>query len=330
MSAVLRGVDFGPVRNTSGALNFFGEGYRYPWYIRAMSFGRDSTRALRERATFVAKTTTLDPRAGNMPLDAKLQPRAKRPDCIFANFRSFRHAAMLNAVGLSGPGAEALLAAREWQRRSRPFFLSFMAVGKTAVERLAETSSFATLLGRFLPEFQAQLGLQINVSCPNVGLHHEGQEFVTEVYQVLGALAQLQIPVEVKFSVLTPTWVIKQISEHPGCDGICLSNTVNWNDLLSLGIDPGEIFGCSESPLAKYGGGGLSGRPMLVHTERSIYNLRAAGVTKPISGENGIMAPDDVDRLVAVGATSVGIGSVNIQRRWRVPAIIDRAYELLG
>jgi dihydroorotate dehydrogenase len=327
---MLRGVDFGPIRTTSGALNFFGEGYQYPWYIRAMSLGRDSTKTLQERVTFVAKTTTLEPRAGNMPLDGNLQPRAKRPDCIFANFRSFRHAAMINAVGLSGPGLEALLETGKWQQRQRPFFLSFMAIGKTAMERLQETWGFASRLRRFLLEFSSSVGLQVNVSCPNVGLHHEGQEFVTEVYRMLGMLGELQIPIEVKFSVLTPISVIKQIADHPACDGVCVSNTVNWNDLPALGIDPSEIFGCSESPLAKYGGGGLSGGPMLAHTERSIYDLRSVGVTKPISGENGIMVPNDVDRLVSVGATSVGIGSVNIQRRWRVPAIIDRAYELLG
>src|SRR4051794_20119064 len=91
-----------------------------------------------DEATFVAKTTTVEPRAGNMPLKGTT-PREWKPRCIAVNVRE---AAVLNAVGLSGPGLEALLADGRWQARTDPFFLSFMAVEADPAERLAKAGVF--------------------------------------------------------------------------------------------------------------------------------------------------------------------------------------------
>ena len=60
----LRGIDFGHVFCAAGARNFFGEGY---WHSRFADW---------EGSTLVTKTTTIDPRAGNMPLKpGTTQPR---------------------------------------------------------------------------------------------------------------------------------------------------------------------------------------------------------------------------------------------------------------
>ena len=108
---ILRGIDFGNVLNASGARNFFGEGWKQTHAVDFFGGWRGST--------FVAKTTTLNPRMepekklGNMRLDpATLQPVDWFPDCVWFNFRS---GLTLNAVGLSGPGLEALLDWGLWQ-----------------------------------------------------------------------------------------------------------------------------------------------------------------------------------------------------------------------
>src|SRR3989338_1556485 len=59
----LRGVHFGPVLDASGVRGFFGEGYWHHRYCKPFGLRFDG-------ATFVAKTTTLLPRAGNMPLQS--------------------------------------------------------------------------------------------------------------------------------------------------------------------------------------------------------------------------------------------------------------------
>jgi len=99
----LRGVNFQPVWDASGVRNFFGEGYPYHWPLKP--FGLNF-----KGSTFVAKTTTLLPREGKMPLvkiGKHWYPREIKPACIYVDRKQ---GLALNAVSLSGPGAAALFA----------------------------------------------------------------------------------------------------------------------------------------------------------------------------------------------------------------------------
>ena len=133
----LRGLVFGNVFCTSGARGFFGEGYWFHRYARP--FGLEYA-----GSTFIAKTTTLAPRKGNMPLAADgITPVDTRPSCIIAKpVQGFA----LNAVGLSGPGAAHLLGTKRWQLRLDPFLISFMAVGAARDDRMREAEGFVTLM----------------------------------------------------------------------------------------------------------------------------------------------------------------------------------------
>lgn len=128
----LRCIDFGNVFCSSGARNFDGDGWWYHSFWKP--FGLDYT-----GSTLIAKTTTLEPREGNMPLKG-IKPREFFPSCVKVNFLE---GAALNAVGLSGPGAQALLDRGVWDFQPNPYLLSFMAVGKTPSERLEEVLSSA-------------------------------------------------------------------------------------------------------------------------------------------------------------------------------------------
>jgi dihydroorotate dehydrogenase len=308
----LRGIDFGPVLDASGVRGFFGEGYPYHRLMRP--FGLDFT-----GSTFVAKTTTLFARPGNMPLNRDLSPKSFMPDCIEVKFLK---GVTLNAVGLSGPGATALLRTRRWQRRTKPFFLSFMSVAATATERVEELTIFVALLRSRLAEFQAPLGLQINLSCPNVGLHPEDAE--REAADALSAAATLGIPLMPKFAVTMPPAVAVRISGHPACDAICVSNTVPWGSFPAR-IDWQGLFGSATSPLAKYGGGGLSGKPLLPLVAEWVTEARRLGLTKPINAGGGVLAAADALTLLDSGATSVFVGSMSMLRPWRVRSVICAA-----
>jgi len=311
---ILRGIDFGKVWGASGVQGFFGEGYRFHSKLGPL-------RPKFEGMTFVAKTTTLFSRPGNMPLEDDHTPEELFPSCI--KVKPFK-GVVLNAVGLSGPGARVLLASGHWLRRTKPFFISFMSVAGTPEERASELKQFADIFSAFLsnfPTFRKIVGLQINHSCPNVGLHHDGAELTGEVCKALDIAARLEIPLVPKLNVLAPIKSALEISRYPSCDAICVSNTVPWGALPEL-IDWEGIFGSKESPLAHLGGGGLSGKPLLPIVIDWLNIARRAGLKKPINGGGGILSRRDAGKVFAAGADSISLGSVAILRPWRVRGII--------
>ncbi|MBU4422088.1 hypothetical protein KKB41_04000 [Patescibacteria group bacterium] len=309
---ILRGIDFGKVLDATGVRGFFGEGYWFHKLWRSFGLNFDGS-------TFVAKTTTLESRLGYMDLDKKYRPKKWFPDCVRVYSAK---GVVLNAIGLSGPGASALFETGEWQKRQEPFFISFMSVAGTVRERRLELLGFMEMLKRFLPEFQSKIGLQINFSCPNVSVEFDEDEFVDEVYSSL-ALARcfVNIPLMPKFSVLTSPETLKEVADFASCDAICISNTIPWGK-LSDEIDWRGLFGSNESPLAKYGGGGLSGKPLLALVVDWIIRAREIGITKPINAGGGLLSQEDAELLFYAGADSVFLGSVAMLTPWKVKSII--------
>lgn len=317
----LREIDFGPVLDASGARNFFGEGFWFHPYWRPLGLDFSGS-------TFVAKTTTLEPRKGNMPVDEDGEPYNHYPDCLVVKLRE---GVVLNAVGLSGPGAQELFESGRWQERREPFFLSFMSVGETRSIRKTEIFEFLKMFKRYKYDFQAPIGLQINFSCPNVRARYTLKEvynsdFFDEAADGLSlAHDTFKLPVMAKFNVLMPIEMAREISEYGFCDAICVSNTIPWGK-LPREIDWRELFGSMESPLKQYGGGGLSGKPLLPLVAEWVKRARKAGITKPINAGGGILCPDDARALFDAGADSVFIGSAAILRPWRVKKIIRFAH----
>jgi len=323
---ILRGVDFGHVFVASGTLNFFGQGWPYhqklkTWFWRGFDF---------TGATFVAKTATLESRLGNMPLEpANLQPIRFLPDCIKV-FPLGAH--VLNAVGLSGPGAENLLARGEWQKRKKPFMISFMAVKETAAQRIMEMRRFVNLLEKYLPSFGSAIGLQINLSCPNT--QHCTADLLNEALELLKIAGVLKIPVDIKVNVFAPIDLIKRLEDQDICDCVTCSNTIKF------GEHPGiewkalagwkRIFGRRCSPLEKYGGGGYSGKWLAPIVADWMRQARKQGVMLPLKFCGGILGPAGVLRAKNSGANAVEVGSIAILRPWRVKGTIKYADSIFG
>ena len=303
----LRDVKFRTVLGASGVQDFFGKGYWFHPYLTP--FGLDFA-----GSTFVAKTTTFSPRAGNMPLRDDFAPREFLPKCIYV--KPWQGIA-LNAVGLSGPGALALFSTGRWQARKEPFFLSFMSVAATAGERLVELKKFVELFASCIQDFCAPVGLQINYSCPNVGMHLDG--LLNEVADGLAIAGRLNIPLMPKFNLLLPPEVARDIGNHPQCDALCVSNTIPYGQMPNR-IDWKKLFG-SVSPLVEFGGGGLSGKPLLPFLLLWLMRVRRAGFTKPINAGGGILSLADARSALAF-ADSISLGSIAFLRPWRVRGII--------
>lgn len=313
----LRGICFPSVFNAAGGQGFFGEGYPYHrwWKLLGLTF---------QDCGFVAKTTTLHKRPGNMPLQNDgITPQEWRPKCIVV--RPFK-GVVLNSVGLSGPGARALLDDGRWQQRTRnPFFLSFMSVQTTANDRLAELTLFVALLKAYLKDFRTSVGLELNFSCPNAGL--DPSSLINEVGHALNAAGILGIPLQCKFNATVPINAICDACQHLGCDAITISNTIPWGSLPDR-IDWQGLFGTDRSPLERLGGGGLSGWPLLPIVCDWIRDARDYGFHKPIWACGGIESRRAVTLAHQAGASGVQLGVVAMLRPWRMKNVIAYANEL--
>ena len=321
---VLRGIDFRHILGGSGTQGFFGEGYPFHKILKPLGLNF-------EGSTFVAKTTTLRSRKGNLPLkEDGITPAEFFPECIKVYFCK---GIILNAVGLSGPGAKFLFEDGRWQKIKKPFFISFMAVGESLEMRYLEAINFAILFKKYLHSFSASVGLQINFSCPNVKIGLKTPDLKTqaeEMRAMLGIISSyVPIPLLPKINVLTLVEVAKEIADDPNCDALCISNTIPWGALPHK-INWKKIFGTDISPLAHLGGGGLSGKPLLPIVAEWVVNARKSGIKKPISTGGGILSLDDVNVLKDAGASSVSVSSVAILRGWRVKKIIRRANQIFG
>jgi dihydroorotate dehydrogenase len=314
---ILKGIDFGPVWQGSGVTNFYGDGYWFHIPYRLLF-------PLRYRwtgTTFVAKTTTLMGRVGNLPLNKKFQPVEWFPDCIKVFFRI---PAVGNAVALSGPGLKAVLDLKRWQAIIEPFMISFMPVADTPEGRIAEAEGFVAVLKPRLGEFKAPIGLQYNPSCPNLG--HKVNRLGPETEEMITVLAKLGLPIIAKINCLVPFEDCARLEKHPHCDAIISSNTLHWE---SIPINTRwEHFGTKVSPLAKYGGGGWTGPFLFPLVIDWLKQARAIGFKKPICIGGGIFSERDVSDAFFAGADAISIASIAMVRPHRLQAVIKKAHSL--
>ncbi|MBI2459390.1 MAG: hypothetical protein HYV53_02450 [Parcubacteria group bacterium] len=330
MSLELRGVNFGShVFNTAGTRNFFGQGdkiggdWRQHKPLKAIP-GYDW-----KGTVFISKTTTLPARPGNLALRYDLQPKKFLPGCIYVDRRK---GIALNDVGLSGPGAVALLNLNIWQNFLKPFVISFMSAAETAEDRLKETMAFCGIIKRLRHRFKAKFGLEFNDSCPNAG--HDPQLLVAEAAKKLQAARHLlpDEPIFWKINALTSPEQAKRITDTGYCDVVSVSNTIpwlqnaTWTDNPEVWIDWPELFGRDTiSPLERrgFGKGGLSGWPLLNLVVEWVAMARDVGITIPIKAEGGIQKKKDIRRLAVAGANAIGLGCVSFLRPWRLKGLID-------
>jgi len=237
---------------------------------------------------------------------------------------------MFNAVGLSNFGLGWQLGDERFQTRTSPFMLSFMSVGDTPARRLEELRIATDMIGMCKDNFRAQLGLQMNESCPNLE-HHDPRVLIGETDKRLDVAAAIGVPLMPKFSIASaPIKAILELNDHPHCDGICVSNTLpaGWD-----GIDLKKVWGTKTSPLTRYGGGGLSGKPLLPLVCEWVMRLRDAGFTKPINVGGGIMSPANVLEAHKAGGSSIFLGTVMAFASffpfiWDIGAIVTQANKL--
>jgi len=218
-----------------------------------------------------------------------VRPRAGTPPPRIAETPS----GMLNAIGLQGPGVEALIRdyAPQWAEWEFPVFVNVN--GESATE-------YGELVAR-LDGVPGVAGFEINISCPNVeqgGLYFgndpRAAAAVTEAVR-----KRTRLPVWVKLTpMVTDIGVIARAVEAAGADALCAINT-----FVGMSIDLNAY-----RPRLNFRTGGLSGpaiRPLAVH----LAHQAARAVQIPVIGVGGISRAEDALEFLVAGCSAVQVGT---------------------
>ena len=216
----------------------------------------------------VAGTFTRRPRRGN-----------RRPRIV----RSPERFAIVNAMGLPNPGAEA--AARILARTPHPT-PRLASIADEAIEDAVESHAMLE------PHVDA---VELNVSCPNVswGRDRDNEAHLAEMLRRLGERRRTPLFVKLPpFSTPVERDVVlalAAIAQEGGADGFTCSNTRPVPE-----------------PRLATGAGGLSGRVLLEDTVPSVGEIRAA-TDLPVNASGGIFSPEDALACIRAGATTVQV-----------------------
>ncbi len=218
--------------------------------------------------------------------------------------------AMLNSVGLAGPGVAA------WRDSEWPSL------------RDSGASVVASVWGRSAAEFGhavdglAGLGLtaiEVNASCPNLeGRRGMFAHSVPLLREVLEATSSASVPRWIKLSPNTPDLVeIATAAVDGGASALVIANTL-------LGMDVNIATG---RPTLGNGGGGVSGFPIFPVALRCVYDVRAALPDVPIVGVGGVSSVRDVVAMLMAGASAVQVGTAGFadpRIYWRLTRGLQR------
>src|SRR5205807_2345268 len=236
---------------------------RTPVMAASGTFGYGTEVPLLDRAALggmVSKGVFLAPRLGTPP------PRIVETP-----------SGMLNAIGLQGPGVEALIRdyAPLWAAWDFPVLVN---VNGETVDEYGE-------LAARLDGVPGVAGLEVNISCPNVreGGMFFGNDPVSAAAVTAAARRRTRLPVWVK---LTPAvgdiTEIARACEAAGADALSAVNT-----FVGMAFDVR-----ARRPRLAFGTGGLSGpaiRPLAVY----LAYQAARAVSIPVVGIGGITTSDD-------------------------------------
>lgn len=209
--------------------------------------------------------------------------------------------AMINAVGLQGPGVDAWFAESfdGLERADATVVLSIW--GRSIEEYRAAAAAVAANLDRLGSRADRVVAIEINLSCPNLEarsaiIAHDA----TVSAAVVDACRIVSRPRWAKLSPNTDRLVdVAGVVAEAGAEAVTLVNTV-----VGMVTDPIR-------PVLGNGGGGLSGRAIHPIAVRAVHDVRAAHPDLPIVGVGGVTSGRSAAALIAAGAAAVQVGTAS-------------------
>ncbi len=232
-----------------------------------------------------------------------LRPRAGTPPPRIVETPS----GMLNAIGLQGPGVDALIRdyAPQWASWDFPVMVNIN--GESVTEYGELTAKLDGVPG--------VAGFEINISCPNVeqGGMYFGNDPRAAAAVTEAVRKRTRMPVWVKLTpMVNDIGVIARAVESAGADALCAVNT-----FVGMSIDLN-----AHRPRLSFRTGGLSGpaiRPLAVHLAHQA--ARAARI--PVIGVGGIMRTDDALEFLVAGCAAVQVGTATFVNPLAIAEIHD-------
>ncbi len=204
--------------------------------------------------------------------------------------------AMVNSVGLQGPGVPA------WVESDLPAL------------RRAGAAVVASIWGRTVGEYRAAaallagvadvVALEVNLSCPNLdGGRHLFAHDPAATASALEAAGASGLPLWAKLSPNTDRLVeVAGAAREAGAAAVVVANTV-----LGMVLDV-ERF----RPVLANGGGGLSGPAIHAVAVRAVWDVHAAHPGLPIIGVGGVRNAATAVEMLQAGATAVEVGTATL------------------
>ncbi len=202
--------------------------------------------------------------------------------------------AMMNSVGLQGPGVAGWIAEELPELRASGARIVASIWGRTVEE-------YRQAADALVPVQDDLTAVEINVSCPNIEDRRKMFAHSCEsAAEVIHATEALEIP---RWAKLSPN--VSDIAEIAGAAGDAGADAVTLtNTLLGLVLDP-----ATGRPVLGGGGGGVSGPAMRPVALRAVFDVAAAHPELPIVGVGGIADATDAVQYLRAGASAVQVGT---------------------
>jgi dihydroorotate dehydrogenase (NAD+) catalytic subunit len=219
-------------------------------------------------------------------------PRAGHPNPVAFDFGG----GLLNAIGLTNPGAEAEVELLS-QTRQQLEPLGTPLVASIFAGTVIEFADVARTVAASRPDL-----LEVNISCPNVG-DEFGTPFAGTVESAAAVTEAVRrvvaCPISIKLAPNVPDIArIAAAVVEAGADAITAINTM-----------PGMVIDAvSGQPLLHNRVGGISGPALKPIALRCVYEI-AQAVKVPIIGTGGVSTGRDAAEMLMAGASLVGVGS---------------------
>lgn len=270
----------------SGALAFDGRGWPWEWPLRMIGLLDPAL------FTIVVKTLTRRPRKGNL--------RWTQPWSVV---RHLGTSGVVNAIGLTNHGIDW------WLRDIAPSIPpDYNIIVSIEADDLKDTVEMIEML-----QGQAIQGIELNLSCPNTGA--AGGRTTDKILKICQAANKTtSFPLIAKLSYAHDyIEVAKGLEEIKNIQALSL-NSIPWD----------VVYSGKKSPLAKYGGGGVSGKVAQPFTWKMLREISKA-VKTPVIGPS-VWDYEDIRKICDLGAKAVSFGSVFVRYPWR-PTIFVRRWQ---
>ena len=233
----------------------------------------------------ITKTITLNPRPGNPQIRIWETPSG-----------------LINSIGLQNPGVE------KFKKDILP------ELEKLKCKKIVSITGNEKELGEICERLNGEKidGIELNVSCPNIGLKKMVSQDSRLIYKVVDFVRRkCKFPLIVKLSPnVTDITEIAIAAEQAGADILSMINTIK---AMAVDVDNKKIIM-----------GGLSGPAIKPVGVRCIYEVYKK-VNIPLIGIGGISSGKDALEYLLCGASAVEIGSIIFSE----PSVIEDIYNYL-